>query len=66
MPADPPRSNEERINPDRSPSNDRNAQRGDKGSFGGDQPLRGDLDENIEAVREPQRNPDQGSRDLNE
>ena len=58
MPNDPPRNDEERINPQRTPSGDRSAERGDKGSFGGDQPLRGDRDENLDPNREPQRNPD--------
>jgi len=46
---------------------DRSAQRhekGDKGSFGGDQPFREDEDDNSGPTRQPQRDPDQGSRDF--
>lgn len=70
MPNDNPNSNlprnpdQERISPERSPGGDRNAQRGDQGSFGGDQPLRGDQDDNLDPNREPQRKPDQGSGDF--
>ena len=71
MPTDTPEKEvprnpeQERINPERSPSGDRSAQRGDKGSFGGEQPPREDQGENLDPNQAQQRNPEaQSSRDF--